>query len=552
MSLSPYSTHEALKPMGKSMSFPAWTWMASVDHKQIGILYLWTSLLFFLLGGVEALLIRLQLFFPHSEFLSPEMFNQIFTMHGTTMIFLVLMPLLFGLATYLLPLMIGARDMAFPRLNALSYWIFLFGALLLNFSFVGGGSVGNGAPDAGWFAYAPLTEIPFNIDPGMDFWALAILGLGVSTTSSAINFVVTILKYRAPGMTLTRLPLFVWMTLITSFLALLALPALNASAILLLFDRQLHTMFFLPSQGGKALLWQHFFWFFGHPEVYILILPAFGIISEVIPTFARKPIYGYEFIAGSSLAIAFLAFGVWIHHMFTVGLGAGIYYVFAATSMLIAIPTGIKIFNWMATLWNGQIRFTTSMLFATAFLIEFTLGGLSGIAFATIPIDWQLTDSYFVVAHLHYVLFGGTLFALFAGIYYWFPKMSGKYLNERLGKWHFWLTLLGFNATFLIQHFLGLLGMPRRIYTYPADRPYWTLFNQISTIGAFVLGTAVLIFIYNLFQSLRRGSPAENNPWGGTSLEWLCSSPPPPENFFHVPLIRNRRPLEDYNHGNHA
>ncbi len=523
-------------------------WVASVDHKQIGILYLLTALLFFLVGGLEALLIRIQLFFPNSAFLSPEMFNQIFTMHGTTMIFLVLMPMLFGLATYVVPLMIGARDMAFPRLNAFSFWIFCFGAFMLNFSFVSGGSIGNGAPDAGWFAYAPLTEVPFNIDPGMDYWALGILGLGVSTLTSSLNLIVTILKYRVPGMTMTRLPLFVWMVLITAFLAVFALPSLNASAILLLFDRKLHTMFFLPQLGGDPVLWQHYFWFFGHPEVYILILPAFGVISEVIPTFSRKPIYGYEFVAGSAVAIAFLAFGVWIHHMFTVGLGQGIYFVFAATSMLIAIPTGIKIFNWIATMWQGNIRFTTSMMFATAFIIEFTVGGLSGVAFATIPIDWQLTDSYFVVAHLHYVLFGGTVFALFAAIFYWFPKITGKKLNERLGKWQFWLTVIGFNLTFLIQHFLGIIGMPRRVYTYP-DEPLWTPLNQVSSIGAFLLGIMVLMFLVNLIYSLKRGEIAGDNPWDGSSLEWATSSPPPPENFTKVPPIKSRRPLWDINHG---
>lgn len=523
-------------------------WVASVDHKQIGILYLLTALFFFLLGGLEALLMRIQLALPNNHFLSPQMFNQLFTMHGTTMIFLAVMPLLFGLATYMVPLMIGAKDMAFPRLNAFSFWILLFGAFALNYSFVGGGQVGTGAPDAGWFSYAPLTEIPFNADPGMDFWALGILGLGVSTLTSSINLAVTILKYRAPGMSLRRVPLFVWMILITALLAIVVLPALNAAAILLLFDRQLHTMFYLPHAGGEPLVWQHYFWFFGHPEVYILILPAFGIVSEVIPVFSRKPIFGYSFIAASSVVIFFLSCGVWIHHMFTVGLGAGILYIFAAASMLIAVPTGVKIFSWSATLWGGSLRFTTAMLFAIAFLIQFTVGGLSGVAFATIPIDWQLTDTYFVVAHFHYVLFGGTVFTIFAGIYYWFPKITGKRLNERLGKWHFWLAVIGFNMTFFVQHFLGILGMPRRVYTYWGDNPYWNGLNMISTLGAFLMGIMVLVFIANVIYSLRRGEKAGDNPWDAYSLEWAATSPPPTYNFEKVPPVKSRRPVWDLNH----
>jgi cytochrome c oxidase subunit 1/cytochrome c oxidase subunit I+III len=527
-------------------------WVSSVDHKQIGILYLITSCCFFLVGGAEALLLRIQLALPNGSFLSPEMFNQLFTMHGTTMIFLVLMPLLFGLATYLVPLMIGARDMAFPRLNAFSFWIFLFGALALNYSFVGGGQVGTGAPDAGWFAYAPLTEIAFNPDPGMDYWALGLLGLGVGTLTSSINLIVTILQYRTAGMTIQRLPLFVWMTLITALLAVVVLPALNAAAILLLFDRQLHTMFYIPHAGGEALVWQHYFWFFGHPEVYILILPAFGIISEVIPVFSRKPIFGYSFIAASTLMIFFLSCGVWVHHMFAVGLGAGILYIFAAGSMLIAVPTGVKIFSWIATLWGGSLRFTTAMLFALAFLIQFTVGGLSGVGFAAIPIDWQLTDTYFVVAHLHYVLFGGTVFALFAGIYYWFPKMTGKRLNEKIGKWQLALAVIGFNLTFFVQHFLGMMGMPRRVYTYWGDNPTWTYLNMISTVGALLMGIMVLLFLINVFYSLRRGEAAGDNPWDAYSLEWSTSSPPPMHNFERVPTVRSRRPVWDLNHPEEA
>lgn len=528
------------------------TWVSSVDHKQVAIMYLLASLIFFFVGGFEAFLMRLQLAAPNLKVLSPDMFNEMFTMHGVTMVFLVLMPFLFGLATYLVPLMIGAKDMAFPRLNAFSFWILFFGALAVSYSFVGGGQIGTGAPGNGWFAYAPLTEVPYSPDSGMDYYCLGILGLGVSTLTSSINLVVTILKYRAPGMTMRKVPLFVWMIFITAALAIVVLPALNVATILLLFDRQLHTMFYIPNWGGDPLVWQHYFWFFGHPEVYILILPAFAIISEVIPVFSRKPIFGYSFIAASSVVIFFLSVGVWVHHMFTVGLGAGILYIFAAASMLIAVPTGVKIFSWTATLWHGNIQFTTSMLFAIAFLIQFTLGGLTGIAFAVIPIDWQLTDTYFVVGHFHYVLFGGTVFAAFAGIYYWFPKITGKMLNERIGKWHFWITVIAFNMIFFVHHILGIMGMPRRVYTYYGDNPAWGPLNMISTAGAFLMGIMAIIFVYNIVTSLRRGKPAGDNPWDAFTLEWATASPPPPHNFEKVPPIRSRRPVWDLNHPEEA
>jgi cytochrome c oxidase subunit 1/cytochrome c oxidase subunit I+III len=529
-----------------AMHHGALGWLATVDHKRIGILYILTSIFFFLVGGTEALLMRIQLAFPDNNFLSPGLFNQLFTMHGTTMIFLVLMPWLFGIANYLVPLMIGARDMAFPRLNAFSYWIFFFGALFLHFSFLSGG-----APDAGWFAYAPLTAKTYSPSLGMDYWCLGILGLGVGSMATAVNLAATILTMRAPGMTIKRLPLFVWMVLITAFLTVFALPSLNAASILLFIDRQLMARFFIPQAGGSALLWQHYFWFFGHPEVYILVLPAFGIISEVIPVFSRKPIFGYEFIAGSTLAIAFLSFGVWAHHMFTVGLGQGLNYVFALASMLIAVPTGVKIFNWIATMWGGKIVYSTAMLFAIAFLIEFTIGGLSGVAFAAVPIDQQLTDSYFVVAHFHYVMFGGSAFAVFAGTYYWYPKVTGRMMSERLGRGHFWLMVIGFNLTFFVQHFLGLLGMPRRVYTYLSD-PWWNLFNLLSSIGALLMGLASLIFVINFLWSLKRGARAGDNPWKGWTLEWLTSSPPPETNFDRVPRIRGRRPLWDLEHPDKA
>jgi cytochrome c oxidase subunit I len=518
------------------------SWLSSIDHKQIGILYIVTSLLFFLVGVAEAMIMRTQLIKPENHWLSPDTYNQIFTMHGTTMIFLVAMPMLIGFITYLVPLMIGARDMAFPRLNALSYWLFLCGGLLLYFSFVAGG-----APAAGWFAYAPLTERAYSFNTGIDYWILALLLSGAGTIMAAINVIVTVVTLRAPGLSLKRLPLFVWMSTVNSFLIVLALPALNAALVMLLLDRQLNARFFVPAGGGSPLLWQHYFWFFGHPEVYILILPGFGIISEVIPVFSRKPIFGYAFLAASTVAIAFLSFGVWAHHMFVTGLGMPLYYVFALASLLIAIPTGVKIFNWIATMWGGAIRFTTPMLFATAFLIQFTIGGLSGVAFATVPIDWELTDSYFVVAHIHYVLLGGTLFTLMAGFYYWYPKITGRTLSERWGKIHFWLMVVGFNTTFFILHLAGLLGMPRRVFTYP-DLPHLGQINLLSTLGGYLLALSILVFVGNLIVSLFRGETAGDNPWDAWSLEWATSSPPPIHNFDRVPPIRSLRPLWDLEH----
>jgi cytochrome c oxidase subunit 1/cytochrome c oxidase subunit I+III len=520
----------------------AFSWVATVDHKRIGILYLVTSLVFFAIGGVEALVMRLQLARPNSSLVSPDTFNQLFTMHGTTMIFLVVMPTLSGFGNYFVPLMIGARDMAFPRLNAMSYWLFPFGGALLHFSLLAGG-----APAAGWFSYAPLSETPFSSTPGTDYWILALLVLGVGSVATAINLIATVLTLRAPGLTIARLPLFVWMTFVTSILVILALPVLNASLVMLLIDRQLDAHFFLSSGGGNAILWQHFFWTFGHPEVYIMALPAFGMISEIIPVFSRKPIFGYGFVAASTVAIAILSFGVWAHHMFAVGLGHTADAAFAAGSMLIAIPTGVKIFNWIATMWGGTIRFTTAMLFATAFLVEFVIGGLSGITFAAAPIDWQVTDTYYVVAHFHYVIFGGTAFAVMAATYYWFPKMSGRMLSERLGTWHFALMVIGFNLTFFVQHFLGILGMPRRVFTYP-DLPHWGSLNMASTVGAVVMGLGVLVFVVNIAVSLLRGKAAGENPWDGWTLEWATSSPPPHDNFVEVPPVRGRRPLWDLAH----
>jgi cytochrome c oxidase subunit 1/cytochrome c oxidase subunit I+III len=517
-------------------------WLSSVDHKQIGLLYICTALIFLLVGGLEAVAIRVQLAIPNNTLIGPRLFNQMFTMHGTTMVFLVGMPILTGFANYFIPLMIGARDVAFPRLNAFGYWLVPCGGFLLHYSFLTGS-----APNAGWFNYAPLSERAYSSLPGVDYWLIALLVLGIGSVSAAINLIVTIAICRAPGMSLQRVPLFVWVMFITSMLVVLAIPALNSALVLLLIDRTLGSAFFDPSRGGNSVLWQHYFWIFGHPEVYILALPAFGMISEVIPVFSRRPIYGYEFIASSTVAIGALSMGVWAHHMFAVGLGGAYDVFFAVGSLLIAIPTGLKVFNWTATLWGGSIRFTTSMCFAIAFLIQFVVGGLTGVMFAVAPIDWQLTDTYFVVAHFHYVLFGGTIFALFAAGFYWFPKMTGRLLDERSGKITFWLMVIGFNLTFFVQHFLGLMGMPRRTYTY-GSHPGWFALNAISTTGAFFMAGSVAVLLWNIARSLRCGRVAGDNPWDAFTLEWATSSPPPEGNFSELPPIRSRRPVWDRNH----
>ncbi|MEO8855099.1 MAG: cytochrome c oxidase subunit I [Ginsengibacter sp.] len=514
-------------------------WISTVDHKMIGIMYLLVALLFILIGGVEALLMRIQLAEPMNHFLGPEMYNQFFTMHGTTMIFLVAMPAVFGFAVYFTPLMIGANEMAFPRLNAFSLWMTLLGGMLLYFSFLAGG-----APDAGWFNYAPLNEKNYSINPGIDYYCMGLLLAGIGSVTTSVNLIVTVLFYRVKGMSLNKLPLFVWMVFVNSFLLLAAFPSLNAALSMLLLDRQFGAHFFNTSSGGSALLWQHLFWIFGHPEVYIVILPPFGILSEVFPVFSRKPIFGYSFVAASSVAIALLAFGVWAHHMFAVGMGNTVDAFFSASSMLIGIPTGVKVFNWIATMYGGKIKFTVSMMFAIAFLIEFTIGGLSGIAFAIVPIDWQLTDTYFVVAHLHYVFIGGTIFGILSGLFYWFPKMTGKFLDEKMGRLFFWLFVIGFNGTFLVQHMLGLIGMPRRVYTYP-NLPWYGALNMISTIGAFVMGISILLLGYMIFKCLKKGKKAGNDPWNGFTLEWLTTSPPALKNFDEVPVVHGRRPLWD-------
>ena len=521
-------------------------WLSTVDHKRIGIIYMIAAFVFFIIGGIEALLMRVQLGTPENTFLTPDFYNQLFTMHGTTMIFLAVMPMNVGLGNYVVPLMIGARDMAFPRLNAMSVWLFILGGLMLYFSFFAGG-----APNVGWFAYAPLTQKPYSPTFGVDYWILGLLLTGVASIAGALNFIVTILNMRAPGLSLNRMPLFVWMQLIVGFILVFAFPALTVAQIELLFDRHFGTRFFVPSQGGDAVLWQHLFWFFGHPEVYILILPVMGIVSETLPTFSRKPIFGYAFVAFSGVAIGFLGFLVWAHHMFGVGLGPLANAFFAGASFLIAVPTGVKIFNWIATMYDGALSLTTSMLYSIGFIAMFIIGGLSGITLASPPVDLQQTDSYYVVAHLHYVLFGGSILGIFAGVFYWFPKVTGRLLDERLGKVQFWLMMVSFNVTFFPMHIIGTDGMPRRIYTYESGMG-WDLWNLVATVGSFLMAASVLLFLWNLMVSLRRGAPAGNDPWDAATLEWSVSSPPPLHNFDQIPVVHSRRPLWDHKYPEHA
>jgi cytochrome c oxidase subunit 1 len=459
------------------------------------------------------------------------------------------MPFFAGLANYLVPLMIGARDMAFPRLNAFGYWMFLLGGLLLYFSYIGGeGLAGHGtAPDVGWFAYSPLTERAFSRGTSTDYWILSIFLSGIGTTASAINVIATIVSMRCKGMTLSRMPLFVWLMLVVSGMVLMAMPPLTAAQIMLLLDRYLGAHFFDTQAGGSALLWQHFFWLFGHPEVYILVIPGFACVSEIIPVFSRKPMFGRAAMIGATIAIGMVSVSVWAHHMFAVGMSSTSNTFFVAATMLVGVPTGIKIFNWMATLYNGKIRFDTPMLFCIGFLFQFLIAGLTGIMLAAAPFNWQLTDSYFVVAHFHYTLIGGMLFALFGGVYYWFPKATGKMLSETLGKWSFWLLVIGFHMTFDPLHFAGLLGMPRRIYTYPAGRG-WEGLNLMASIGVIFQAGAVAFMAWNIIRSLRSGKDAGNDPWDAWTLEWATSSPPPEYNFAVLPEVQSSRPLWDLKH----
>ena len=513
-------------------------WLTTTDHKKIGILYIFATFLFFILGGVEALIMRLQLAQPDGTLVSPETYNGLVTIHGTTMVFLFVVPILAGFANYMVPLMIGARDMAFPRLNALSFWLLLFGGVAFY------ASIFFEPPQAGWTMYPPLSDDSFSPGGGVDAWIFMIHLTGLSSILGAINFVATIHNMRAPGMGWGRMPLFVWTILVYAYLLILALPAVAAAVTMLLTDRHFGTAFFDPAGGGDPMLWQHLFWFFGHPEVYIMVLPAFGMVSEVLPVFARKPIFGYRAIAASTVAIAFLGLLVWAHHMFTTPTATVVLAFFMLSSFLIAIPTGIKIFNWIATLWKGRIVFKTPLYFAAAVPGLFVIGGISGVILAIFPVDWQLHDTYFVVAHMHYVLFGGAVFGIFAGLYYWFPKMSGRMMSEALGKVSFWLMFVGFNVTFLIQHSAGLTGMPRRVYDY-SDELGVSLYNLISTLGAFVLGIGVLVTAVNVIVSLKSGKRAGNDPWQGNTLEWFTSSPPPPNNFDVIPRVRSVEPMKD-------
>jgi cytochrome c oxidase subunit 1 len=524
-------------------------WIVTVDHKRLGLMYIGAMLIFFLIAGCMAAVMRTQLLVPGNQFVPPDVFNRLFTMHGTTMVFLVGMPFLAGSANYLVPLMIGARDMAFPRLNAFGFWAFLFGGVLLYSSYLAGaGLAGHGtAPDVGWFAYSPLTARAFSRGTSTDYWILGIFVAGIGTIASSINVIATVVSMRTRGMTMARLPLFVWMVFVVSAMVLVALPPLSAAQIMLLFDRYLGAHFFDTQNGGSAVLWQHFFWIFGHPEVYILILPAFGVASEVIPVFSRKPIFGRAAMIGATIAIGFISNSVWAHHMFAVGMPPAGDAFFAASSMLIAVPTGIKIFNWVATMYGGRIRFTVPMLFCTAFLFQFLIAGLTGVMLAVVPFNWQVTDSYFVVGHFHYVLVGALLFNIFAAVYYWFPKATGKMLNESLGKWNFWLLVIGFHLTFDPMHFAGIFGMPRRLYTYPAGRG-WDVWNLLSSAGAAFQAAAVAIFLVNLILSLRRGPEAGDDPWDGWTLEWATSSPPPEYNFPVLPEVRSARPVWDLKH----
>ena len=533
------ATAPALPHTGYESESGVWSWLTTVDHKRIGALYLYTALTWFVIGGLEAVMIRIQLQGPNGRFVSAETYNQLFTMHGTTMVFLVIMPLSAAFFNLLIPLQIGARDVAFPRLNAFSYWVYLFGSLFMNASWLI-----KQAPDGGWFGYAPLTTYTYSQGLNIDFWMLGLQILGVSSLAAAFNFITTIINMRAPGMHFMRMPIFTWMSFVVQFLLVLAFPVITIALVFLQFDRFFGTTFYLTTAGADPLLWQHLFWIFGHPEVYILVLPAFGLVSEILPTFSRKPLFGYPVMVYSGMLIAFLGFGVWAHHMFAVGMGPIADTLFAVMTMLIGIPTGVKIFNWIFTIWGGDLRFTTAMKFALGLVGLFTIGGISGVMHASPPADLQQTDTYFIVAHFHYVLFGGSMMGLFGGVYYYYPKLTGRMLSERLGNWHFWLAFIGMNLTFMPMHWSGLMGMPRRTWVYDAGQGL-EIFNLMSSIGAYIQAVSVMIFVWNLWSSRKRGAVAGNDPWGAPTLEWSIPSPPPEYNFATIPTVTSRYPLWD-------
>ncbi|HKD86001.1 MAG TPA: cytochrome c oxidase subunit I [Terriglobales bacterium] len=524
-------------------------WIVTVDHKRLGIMYFCYGILALVIGGIEASIMRAQLAVANNHLVSPETFNQMFTMHGTTMIFFAAMPIVFGIANYLTPLMIGARDMAFPRLNAWGFWMTALGGIILYFSFVGGfGLYGAGsAPDVGWFAYAPLTSPAFSVGHSTDYWTIGLLISGFGSIATGLNIMTTVLCMRGPGMKLGRMPMLVWLNSVMAFLVLVAIGPLTAAQLMLLIDRYLGGHFFDTQAGGSAVIWMHFFWIFGHPEVYILVLPAFGILSEVIPVFSRKPIFGYNIMVAATIAIGFISLSVWAHHMFTVGMTSYANAFFVASTAAIAVPTGIKIFNWIGTMWGGKITFTTPMLFSVAAVAQMLIAGLTGIMLASAPFDWQLGNSYFVIAHFHYVILGVIVFGVFAASYYWYPKVTGRMMSETLGKCHFWLFLIGFHVTFDFMHVPGLLGMPRRIYTYEASRG-WEGWNLIVSIGVIFQALGVLFWVFNVLKSYFKGKIAGNDPWDAWTLEWSTTSPPPDYNYAELPVVRSRRPLWDLKH----
>jgi cytochrome c oxidase subunit I len=532
------------------------SWLFTIDHKKLGIMYGVTAIFFFFVGGFEALLIRAQLATNEGTILSADKYNQMFTMHATTMVFLFVMPMATAFANYFVPLQIGARDVAFPRINAFGFWCFLFGGIFLNTSWLLGG-----AADGGWFMYAPNSSVPFSPSHGIDFWGLGLQITGIASLTGAINLIVTVINMRAPGMSLMKMPIFTWMVLVVQFLLLFAMPVITVALFLLMFQRNFDATFFSVEAGADPLLWQHLFWIFGHPEVYILILPSFGIVSEVLPVFSKKPLFGYPLVVFSGAAIGFVGWGVWAHHMFASGLGPISVAVFSVATMAIAIPTGVKIVNWIMTLWGGKLTFTTAMLFAIGLIVQFTIGGLSGVTHAVAPSDTQQTDTYYIVAHFHYVLFGGAILGIFSGLYYWWPKMFGKMLNERIGKWNFWGMIVGMNLTFGPMHIIGLQGQPRRMYQTTAARAGEGFFNLnfwnlVASIGSFILGISTFLFIVNVIYSHRKHGPAPLDPWDARSLEWMTTSPPKEHNFDVIPTVHHldeffHRKYEDRGEGDH-